>query len=37
MNWVSDLGILVNILIIKANCSVTLFKDLDFKYIYLTF
>lgn len=29
----SDLVILVNILIIKANCSTTLFKDLDFKYV----
>lgn len=37
MNCVSDLVILVNILIFKANCSTTLFKDLDFNYIYLTF
>lgn len=32
-----DCVILVNILIIKANCLATLFKDLNFKYIYLTF
>lgn len=37
MNCVGNLVILVNIWRIKANCSMTLFKDLDFNYIYLAF
>ena len=37
MNSVSCPVILVNTLIIKVNCSITPFKDLDFKYLYLTF
>lgn len=36
MNCVSDLVILVNIQITKADCSIALFRDLDFNYIYLT-
>jgi len=36
MDCIRGLVILGNIQIIKANCPITLFKDLDFNNIYLT-